>query len=51
MDPTEKPDSGSGDFHSTPFGGDNNNSTHVQPAPPLKTQGGLPGEQEDPRLC
>lgn len=50
MDPTENPDSGSGQYRSTPFGSDSETSTHVQPVPPLADKV-LPGEQDDPRLC
>lgn len=50
MDPTEKPDNGSSDWSSTPFGGDATHVTHVQPVPQL-ADSVLPGEQDDPRLC
>lgn len=52
MDPSENPDSGQGQWSGTPMGGDTDNTTHVQPAPPLPNMGGgLAGEQDDPRFC
>ena len=51
MDPSENPDGGKGQFTSTPFGNDKDNSTHVQPADLSAANKVLPGEQEDPRLC
>lgn len=52
MDPTESPDDGRGLYENSPFGGDQDNTTHIQPAPPLPNMGGgLPGEQDDPRFC
>lgn len=50
MDPSENPDSGRSEFDTTPFGGDSETTTHVQPVPPLMDEV-LPGEQDDPRLC
>ena len=44
----ENPDSGRSMFGSTPFGGDRESKTHVQPAASVNT-GGMPGEQQDPR--
>lgn len=34
----------------TAVGNDRNRLSHIQPAGPVN-RGGLPGEQEDPRLC
>lgn len=51
MDPTESPDSGRGEYESTPFGNDKNNQSHIQPADLSQANRVLPGEQEDPRLC
>jgi hypothetical protein len=57
--PKENPDSGSGFFHSTPFGGDQNNGSHVQSPIPLQSastplsdeRSAGDGESMDPRLC
>ncbi len=51
MEPKENPDSGKGQYTSTPFGGDKNTSSHVQPANLADADKTLPGEQKDPRLC
>lgn len=42
---------GSESYGETPFGGDGNNKTHVQPANIGNANRTLPGEQQDPRLC
>ncbi|MHB8742576.1 MAG: hypothetical protein ACYC9L_05560 [Sulfuricaulis sp.] len=39
-------------YQGTPFGGDKNGASHIQPAGSLPANGaGLPGEQQDPRFC
>ncbi len=48
---TELPDSGKGMYDTTPFGGDKNTDSHVQPADVSDANKTLPGEQEDPRFC
>lgn len=42
------PDNGRSEYASTPFGGDNDVTTHVQPVP-ADMDKTLPGEQPDPR--
>lgn len=49
MDPDVKPDNGSSEYASTPFGSDAETTTHVQPTPAAPE--GLPGEAQDPRYC
>lgn len=51
MDPTESPDHGRAEYEGTPFGGDDDKTTHYQPAALSEANKVLPGEQEDPRLC
>lgn len=51
MDPSETPDSGRSQYEGTPFGGDKNPQSHIQPADLSDANKVLPGEQEDPRLC
>lgn len=50
MDPTENPDGGSGQWNSTPFGGDKNVKSHFQPCDVSQAAKVMPGEQPDPRF-
>lgn len=50
MDKDIVPDNGRSEYASTPFGGDAETTTHVQPVPPdMDSATVLPGEQPDPR--
>jgi hypothetical protein len=48
MDPTEVSGSGVASWTGTPFGGDEDVTTHSQPAPPPADKD-MPGEQPAPR--